>query len=61
MDVVFAVPEHGEQLLKTLHDYLNNQHPAIQLTVERGWTEGFLFECAKMREIKPQFVLQLVL
>ena len=34
MDVVFAVPEHGEQLLKTLHDYLNNQHPAIRLAIE---------------------------
>ena len=58
MDVVFAVLEHGEQLLKTLHDYLNNQHLAIWLIVERGWTEGFPFECTKLREIIPQFVLQ---
>ena len=40
MDVVFAVLEHGEQLLKTLHDYLNNLHPAIRLAIEVGVDGG---------------------
>ena len=40
MDVVFAVPKQDEQLLITLHDYLNNQHPTIQFTVEVGVDGG---------------------
>ena len=33
-DIIYAVWQHGDQHLKSFYDHLNNQHPAIQFTVE---------------------------
>ena len=36
VDGIYAVQEHGDQLLNTSRDYLSKQHPALLFTVEVG-------------------------